>query len=243
MVSEEDSPTEGRSPAERPENPPQRRVPSRVRESGTVDSQGSDDAIRVDRLCVLHEQAQRTIDRQLQWTRAIDTKAMRLLRFNVVTIGLLLTALSIAAKFGTGDSMQKMARGFARFVNVHTIIGGSALLLSTVVAGLAYTASELELGLGTGVLVQLQSHDYTSPEYHEELVGGYYPQWIYDNMEKLRWNANLITATVWLVIYGVLLLVVGVVHPLVEPVPGTASFVLTTAVVGSGAGISATDYL
>lgn len=243
MVPEEDA-SPGRQSSKRNDSPGEP-LPSQVCESRTADGDGSGDTIRVDRLCVLHEHAQRTIDRQVQWTRAIDTKAMRLLRFNVVTIGLLLTALSIAAKFGTGsgDPTQGTVRHTAVFVNLHTIVGGTALLLSTVVAGLAYTASKLQLGLGTGVLLQVQSRDHTDPTYHEELVGGYYPQWIYDNMEKLRRNANLITATVWLVIYGVIPLALGVVHPLFDPVPETPPFVLTTAVVGAGAGTSATDVL
>jgi len=167
---------------------------------------------------------------------------MRILRFNFVIIGLLLTGVSIATDFGTaGHVDMDQIRDTSQFVSVYTKYGGLSLLLSTTFAGLTYTASTMQLGIGSGLIEEIREETYDKPEYHESLVE-YYADWVDENDDKLSVNAFLITFTTWLAIYGVLMLALGVVRPLFDFVPN-GSFVFVTLSMALLALLSMTEKL
>jgi len=167
---------------------------------------------------------------------------MRILRFNFVIIGLLLTGVSIATDFGTaGHVDMDQIRDTSQFVSVYTKYGGLSLLLSTTFAGLTYTASTMQLGIGSGLIEEIREETYDKPEYHELLVE-YYADWVDENDDKLSVNAFLITFTTWLAIYGVLMLALGVVRPLFDFVPN-GSFVFVTLSMALLALLSMTEKL
>ncbi len=167
---------------------------------------------------------------------------MRILRFNFVIIGLLLTGFSVVTDFGTaGTTGTDGLQYTSKFLNLYTKYGGLSLLLSTVCAGLTYTASTMQLGIGSGLIEDIQNRKYHEPEYHEKLVR-YYADWINENDDKLTTNAFLITLTTWLAIYGVVMLVLGVASPLLEFIP-KVSFIVVTVSVAALALLSMTDKL
>jgi hypothetical protein len=156
---------------------------------------------------------------------------MRILRFNFVIIGLLLTGFSLVTDFGTAGNVGiEQEQYTSQFVNVHTKYGSLSLLLSTVCAGLTYTASTMQLGIGSGLIEDIQDRDYYGPKYHEKLVR-YYSDWIDQNNGKLSKNAFLITLTTWLAIYGVVMLALGVAHPLLGFVPRSSFSIVTVLLV------------
>lgn len=213
-----------------------RRTARQERENGT------DDDVKVDRLCTIQMRAQRTLDQQVRWIRAIDRKSMRILRFNFVIIGLLLTGFSIVTDFGTaGNVGSEQVAYTSQFVNAHTKFGSLSLFLSTVFAGLTYTASTMQLGIGSGLIEDVHNRSYHGPEYHEQLIW-YYADWIDQNDGKLSKNAFLITLTTWLAIYGVVMLALGIAHPVFDFVPGN-SFTLVTVLLSVLASLSMTETL
>jgi hypothetical protein len=232
-MSDDGSSTEDTSP---PQDRPYRQL-AHQRENTVGDRDRS-----VDRLCTIQNRAQRTLDQQVRWIRAIDKKSMRILRFNFVIIGLLLTGFSIATDFGTAGNVDgEQLQYTSQFVNVHTKYGSLSLLLSTVFAGLTYTASTMQLGIGSGLIEDIQDRDYHGPGYHENLVR-YYSDWIDENNDKLSTNAFLITLTTWLAIYGVVVLALGITYPIFDFVPDN-SFVLVTVFIAALALLSITDKL
>jgi len=152
---------------------------------------------------------------------------MRILRFNFVIIGLLLTGLSIATDFGVaGNAGIEQEQYTSQFVNGYTKFGSLSLLLSTVSAGLTYTASTMQLGIGSGLIEDIRARDYHESGYHETLIE-YYADWIDQNDGKLAKNALLITLTTWLAIYGVVMLAFGIANPVLTFVLNS-SFVIVT---------------
>ncbi|WP_135823508.1 hypothetical protein [Halorussus ruber] len=99
----------------------------------------------------------------------------------------------------------------------------------------------MQLGIGSGLIEDIQNRKYHEPEYHEKLVR-YYADWINENDDKLTTNAFLITLTTWLAIYGVVMLVLGVASPLLEFIP-KVSFIVVTVSVAALALLSMTDKL
>jgi hypothetical protein len=167
---------------------------------------------------------------------------MRILRFNFVIIGLLLTGFSIVTDFGTaGNIGTDRIRSTSQFVNAYTKYGGLSLLLSTTFAGLTYTASTMQLGIGSGLIEEIREESYDRPEYHERLVE-YYADWVDENDDKLSVNAFLITLTTWLAIYGVVMLALGVARPVFDFVPN-GSFVVVTLSIALLALLSITEKL
>lgn len=207
-----------------------------------TENDGLDGDRKVDRLCTIQNRAQRALDQQVRWLRAIDRKSMRILRLNFVVIGLLLTGFSIVTDFGTaGDVGTEPMQSTSQFVNGYTKYGGLSLLLSTVCAGLTYTASTMQLGVGSGLIENIGNRRYDDPQYHEELVR-YYADWIDENDGKLSKNAFLITLTTWLAIYGVVMLALGIASPIFDFVPAD-SFGFLTLLIATLALLSMTEKL
>lgn len=147
------------------------------------------------------EESQRTFDYQIQRLREIDSKAIEILKANLLIIGVLATALSIAVQAGVD---------ITGVVNLFTVTGAILLLVSTGLAGVTYTASNIRGGVGESAIRRTLEEEYTEREFYEVLARSY-GEWIEYNSEVTAVNDILITVTVVLVVDAFVLLTAGVV--------------------------------
>lgn len=167
---------------------------------------------------------------------------MRILRFNFVILGFLLSVFSLLGDSGiAANAPVDASADETQFINAHTKYGGFALLASTAFAGLTYTASSMQLGVGSPLVRDIGRSNYGCSDFHEDLVD-YYADWIEQNQSKLSVNAFLITLTTWLAVYGVVMLSLGIAHPLFDFVPSN-SFVWATVGIVALALVSMTEKL
>ena len=203
------------------------RNPTALREElDSIDYSGDD---RV--LTELRAEARETVDAQQATLDDIDTKASRILRLNIVLIGILVSGVSIAAQTGGSDS------GFdalAQYVNVYVGTGVVALILSTAFAAMTYTASELDVGVSSDNLTTLLGADFSPREAESLLVKNYVVRINFNRSVNVR-NIPLIQATILLVV-AVTSLSLGVYEGAIGPVPWyitllTAVFLIVLVVV------------
>ena len=170
------------------------------------------------------EEGQRTFAYQVERLREIDSKAIEILKANLLIIGVLVTALSIAIQAGV--DVSGVANGF-------TITGGALLLTSTGLAGVTYNASNIRGGVGKSAIEQTLSEGYTEEEFYEVLARSY-GEWIAYNSEVTAANDILVTVTVIFVIDAFILLAAGIgVAFLAPPLTVTAgAYVLSVVVLG-----------
>ena len=186
----------------------------------SIDFHGDSKAVHQLRL-----EAQRTIDKQVSALGDIDSKAIRILRVNVLLIGLILTALSFTS--------QAEYTNVQSFLNVYTGLGIVSLIISTAFAALTYTASDLEVGVDPDDVALLLESDTTTTEF-DEVVTKSYAMWIRFNDRTNIRNTPLITMTVFLVIAAIAYLSLGVYGALVGPIPSTLGVFTHVALVGIG---------
>lgn len=135
----------------------------------------------------LRNEGRKTVDHQLDAIQDIDEKAARLLRFNVLIIGLILSVLAIVSEFNGVDTV-------AQFGNNFTIGGIVLFLLSALVAAVTYTASDTEGGFEHQAIHNAIDADLTEEEFYVGAASSY-AKWIKFNDEINKKNAFLITLT------------------------------------------------
>lgn len=153
------------------------------------------------------EEGRRTIDKQNEILNNIDDKAARILRINLVIVGLLLTGLSVAT--GTGSETGPVEQLLPSAVNIYTELGLFMLLLSTGVAALTYTASALRIGVTGGSLRRIVFEGDTSDRKRLRGLTRSYSKWIEQNYRTNAYNAPLATLTLIFLVYAVVLLTLG----------------------------------
>jgi len=153
------------------------------------------------------EEARRTIDKQNEVLNNIDDKAARILRMNLVIIGLLLTGASVAVR--TGSESQTVSNLLPEITNIYTELGILSLLLSTALAGLTYTASALRIGLTGDSLRQIVFEGNAPDRKRLRGLTNSYASWIEQNYETNAYNAPLATGMLLLLVYAVSLLALG----------------------------------
>lgn len=146
------------------------------------------------------EEGQRTFEYQVERLQEIDSKAIEILKANLLIIGVLVTALSIAIQAGVDVS---------GVVNLFTLTGAALLLASTGLAGVTYNASNIRGGVGKSAIEQTLSEGYTEQEFYEVLARSY-GEWIAYNSEVTAANDILVTITVIFVIDAFILLTAGI---------------------------------
>lgn len=156
---------------------------------------GDSDARARDRELAL-EEARTTFDYQVERLREIDTKAIEILKANLLIIGVFVTGLSIV---GQADIDARA------FVNPHTAFGAALLLVSTAIAGVTYTTSNLRGGVGRDALEAALN----DAAFADRLVRSY-GEWIEYNAEVTAVNDVLVTITVLLVVDAFVYVVVGI---------------------------------
>ena len=141
------------------------------------------------------EEGRATISEQVQNLRNIDSKAAKLLRLNLIIISVAPSILSLAVQ--TTDSLN-----ISIFINNYTVFGLLCLLLSTGLAALTYTSSDLQTGVGNDDLQQILEGDYEEEVVLEGLVDAY-GDWIEFNTQTTIRNAPYVTLTVLLVVAAI----------------------------------------
>jgi len=201
------------------------RNPTELREElQSIDFSGD-----ADLLAELRDEAQDTVSAQEQTLQDIDTKASKILRVNVLLLGILVSALSLAAQNGSADG--SVSSSVAPFVNLYSKLGVTSLVLSTAFAGMTYTASELDVGLSSENLAAVLQADFAKEDVDELLVKNYIIRINFNRSTNIR-NIPLIQTTILLVIAAVVLFTLGVYDAVVGSVPGSVLAGAVLLVVG-----------
>lgn len=193
------------------------RDPDELREElDSIDFDGN-----VEWLSELRSEARETVTGQQETLNDIDSKASKILRLNVLLIGVIVSALSIAAK--TGGSATRADDGTStlllnHFLNPYTKFGIGFLILSTALAALTYTASELDVGVSSDNLTNLIRADLSTEEAQELLVKNYIVRINFNQSTNIR-NTPLITMTIIFVVSGILFFTLGAYEAIIGSVP------------------------
>ena len=187
-------------------------------DSSDGDGRDADAAARNRELAL--EEARTTFDYQVERLREIDAKAIEILKANLLIIGVFVTGLSIV---GQADLDARA------FVNPHTAFGAVLLLVSTAIAGVTYTTSNLRGGVSRDAL----DAALADPSFADRLVRSY-GEWIEYNAEVTAVNDVLVTITVLLVVDAFVYVVVGIAVGAagLSPIGVWASFAALTLVLG-----------
>lgn len=160
------------------------------------------DTEHADALALSREEMRITFEYQVGRLQEIDSKAVEILKANLLLIGILITGGSILVQteFDAGA-----------FLNVFTITGGLLLFVSTALAGVTYTASNLRGGLDADAIERaVADHEDGSDAAFEKQLLRSYGRWIEYNAQVTAVNDILVTATVLLVIVSLTYVVGGV---------------------------------
>jgi len=155
-----------------------------------------------DAFALTREETRATFEYQVDRLQEIDAKAIEILKANLLLIGILVTAGSILiqTEFDAGG-----------FLNVFTGFGALLLFVSTGLAGVTYTSSNLRGGLDAGDIERIISrHTAESDEEFEKRLLRSYGRWIEYNAQVTAVNDMLASATVLLVITAFAYVIVGV---------------------------------
>lgn len=166
-------------------------------------------------LSELRAEARETVDAQRSTLNDIDTKASKILRLNILLIGVIVSALSIAAQNGGSNSTVP---GVEPFVNVYMKLGIVSLVLSTALAAITYTASELDVGVSSTNLKNLLRADFQLDEAQELLVKNYIVRINFNRSTNIR-NIPLITSTIAFIVAGVVFFALGMYEVVIGAVP------------------------
>jgi len=171
---------------------------------------GDDD---IDELEIAREEAHRTIDKQVQTLTDIDNKAARILRINLVLISIILTGVSIGAEVGSGEggggtNASVGISGLDTLTNDFIIFSIGCLIISTAMAAVTYTASDIRGGMSGSALNNLVENDKSDKENLKDIVKSY-SFYINFNYRTNARNAPLGTLTLLLLIYAITSLALG----------------------------------
>lgn len=164
-------------------------------ESGTSDN-------NTDTFELLREEARDVIERQLTTISQTEDKASSVLRINLLVFGALLTVVSIIVRLGNSSPLTTITDSI--FTTIYVFLGIAALILSSIAAGITYTASNTYIGVSGEDLNQLTNLESYS-ETKETLVAGY-SLWVKMNQYTLSTNHLGITLTISLIVTGVIFL-------------------------------------
>ena len=174
--------------------------------SSEADSDPSPDSGAVARdegtLSLTREEMRTTFEYQVDRLQEIDSKAIEILKANVLLIGILVTAASI---------LVQTEFEIGHFLNAFTVTGGVLLFVSTGLAGVTYTASNLRGGLDADAVERaIAGHERNPDEAFEKQLLRSYGRWIEYNAQVTAVNDILVSVTVLLVIVSFAYVVAGI---------------------------------
>lgn len=177
------------------------------------------------------EEAQRTLDKQMDGMGNVDGKAIQVLQLNTAIIGFVFTALA----FLTGSDLFVVSG----FFNAFALAGLVFLLGSIALTLLAYTVKRVQPGLSAESLRSLKSRSQQSSaerRYYRSLLTSYADA-IDANTATINRKSWTLKAALLANVYGVALLSVSIVNGLYGRVPlvvlalvGAVLFAVTVAV-------------
>lgn len=176
----------------------------------------------------LREEARETVTAQRETLDDIDTKASKILRINVLTVGVIVSGFSIAASSSGGE--HSVVDGIGQLLNTYTGTGVCLVLLSTGLAGLTYTLSEIDAGISTDNLQKLLDSDISTTNADELLLKNYAVRMNFNNSTIVR-NAPLVTTTILCLVAGILFVAIGVYRGISGEIPHLVSLSATSVVV------------
>lgn len=156
------------------------------------------------------EELRTTFEYQVERLREIDTKAIEILKANLLLIGIVVTG---------GSIIVQTDLNIGAFLNPFTVVGGVLLLASTGLAAVTYTASDLRGGLDISAVDEIVAHetagDHSEPPdrdagFEERLLRSY-AEWIDYNARVTAVNDLLATVTVLLIFVAFVYVIGGVV--------------------------------
>lgn len=176
------------------------------------DSESNESLSELELFQIAREEAHRTVDHQIRTLDDIDDKAAKILRLNLILIGVLLTGFSIAA---SEDGFAQSIGALDSILNWYLLGGLFAIIGSTALAAFTYTTSNKIGGMSGRDIDQLLSDDHTPEQNLKGIVEGY-AVWMQANFKANTKHAPLGTGILILLIYGIVLLTVGVYHGVVD---------------------------
>lgn len=187
-------------------------------------------------LTLLRSEADRTVERQLDAFRDVDTKASRMLRLNVLLVGVIVSTLSIASQLGS--SSEAGVPVIEQFENVYIEVGVAALVVSTALAAVTYSATEYDVGVSADNVRTLLDADLPTEETRALLVKNSIARINFNRSTNLR-NIPLISATVVFAVIAVVLFALGAYQATIRPVPWwlSAGAMLVVAAVAIASGL------
>lgn len=171
----------------------------------------------------LRAEARETVSSQQATLSDIDTKTSKVLRLNLILLGLLVSVVSIAAQ-SSGESSTTAVQPF---VNWYLKTGIASIVLSTLFAGITYTASELDVGVSSENLQAVLDAPSSTEAVEELLVKNYIMRINFNRSSNIR-NIPLFQATILLELVAMLLVSLGVYDAVIGPVPVTIQLAAST---------------
>jgi hypothetical protein len=180
---------------------------------------------------LLVDEARRTLDEQLDNSDDIDDKAVRILRVDVLLLGLVATAVSLL--------VQSEAFALGPAVNPYTVLGTLAIVGSTAAAAVTLSVSSFRVGVGGWNVLRTLEDDATERQLYLVLSRSY-GAWIAQNRDSEVRNTLWITLTTFSLVSGLLLLSVGV-YSIVRQVEVRMALgtLMTLLLIGGGLGLPA----
>ena len=160
----------------------------------------STDSISASTTEITREELRTTFEYQVQRLGEIDSKAIEILKANLLLIGLVVTG---------GSVLIQTDLPVDTFINLFTITGGLLLLGSTGLSAVTYTASNLRGGLDSEAVEAAVAADDDSAAFETQLLRSY-AQWIEYNARVTAVNDLLATITVLLVFVAFVYVVAGI---------------------------------
>ncbi len=169
---------------------------------GVPDPNDGPESETVGSLSLTREEMRTTFQYQVERLQEIDSKAVEILKANLLLIGILVTA---------GSILIQTEFEAAAFFNLFTAMGGTLLFVSTALAGVTYTASNLRGGLDIDAVERaVAGHESGADDAFEKQLLRSYGRWIEYNAQVTAVNDILITATVLLVVVSFAYVIAGV---------------------------------
>ena len=172
-------------------------------ETETAESQSVDSETVVDPAAtreLTREELRTTFEYQVQRLQEIDSKAIEILKANLLLIGIVVTG---------GSVLIQTDLAVGTFLNSFTLTGGLLLLASTGLAAVTYTASNLRGGLDTDAVERAIGAEADGAAFERRLLRSY-GRWIEYNARVTAVNDLLATITVLLVFVAFVYVVAGV---------------------------------
>lgn len=174
-------------------------------------------------------EARETVEQQILALTDIDTKAIKILRVNVMVLGVLLSGLT----FGAGSNSVVVSD----FWNAYFGVGFVSLLVSSTTAALTYRATDFRVGLDSKNVQRVLEDDLRDEELLRALTRSY-ARWIDYNVGANVRNAPWITSTVLALVVALVYFSLAVYQTVVANVSPvllvTTNFVLIGVVYLSG---------